>query len=70
MLHKQPTIEEMRAALEATRLPPKEHFAQMVRDGIINRKGQVTRLVGGDAEPEIGAQRPEAVTSASSNGKH
>lgn len=57
MLHKQATIEEMQAALGATRLPPKEHFAQMIRDGIINAKGQVTKLVGGEAEPEPGTRR-------------
>ena len=70
MLHRQPTIEEMRAALEATKLPPKEGFARMVRDGIINARGQVTKLVGGEAEPEPGAQRPVAKTSANSNGEH
>jgi hypothetical protein len=67
MLHRQPTIEEMRAALEATRLPPKENFARMVRNGLINAKGQLTRLVGGDAEPEPGAKRP---TGPDSNGEH
>lgn len=30
----------------------------MVRDGIINSKGEVTRLVGGAAEPEPWAKRP------------
>jgi hypothetical protein len=69
MLHRQPTVEEMRAALEATRLPPKEYFARMVRNGIINAKGQVTRLVGGAAEPEPGAQRPLDTTSSDSNGE-
>jgi hypothetical protein len=58
MLHRQPTIEEMRAALEATRLPPKEHFARMVQDGLINAKGQLTKLFGGEAEPEPGAEPP------------
>ena len=67
MLHRQPTIEEMRAAMEATELPPKEGFARMVGWGIINAKGQVTRLVGGAAEPEPGAKRP---TVATSNGEH
>jgi hypothetical protein len=68
MLHRQPTIEEMRAALVATELPPKEHFAQMVRDGIINARGQVTKLVGGSADPEPGAKRPAPLTSANGNG--
>jgi hypothetical protein len=67
MSHKQPTIEEMRAALAATKLPPKEGFERMVRNGIINIHGQVTRLVGGAAEPEPGAKRP---TVATSNGEH
>ncbi|HTU24656.1 MAG TPA: hypothetical protein VMF30_04625 [Pirellulales bacterium] len=58
MLHRQPTVEEMQSALEATRLSPAEHFAQMVRDGIIDNEGRVTKLVGGDAEPEPGARRP------------
>ena len=30
----------------------------MIRNGIINREGKVTRLVGGHAEPEPGAMRP------------
>jgi hypothetical protein len=66
MLHRQPTIEELRAALEATRLPPKEGFAQMVAWGLINAEGQLTKLYGGDAEPEPWAKRP---TSANSNGE-
>lgn len=70
MLHQPPTIEEMRAALEATRLPPKEHFARMVQDGLINAKGQLTKLFGGDAEPEPGAQRPNERLAANSNGEH
>jgi len=70
MLHRQPTIEEMRAAMEATELPPKEGFARMVSWGLINARGQLTKLYGGDAEPEPGAQRPVAKTSANSNGEH
>jgi hypothetical protein len=58
MLHRQPTIEEMRAVLEDTRLPPKENFARMVRHGIINSKGKLTKLFGGEADPEPGAQPP------------
>ncbi len=70
MLHRQPTIEEMRAAMEATELPPKEGFARMVGWGLINLRGQLTKLYGGDAEPEPGAQRPTAATSANANGEH
>ena len=66
---RQPTIEEMRAALEATRLPPNEHFARMVADGLINAQGQLTKLFGGDAEPEPGAKKPPRLTSANCNGK-
>jgi hypothetical protein len=66
---RQPTIEEMRAALEATRLPPKEHFARMVADGLINAQGQLTKLFGGDAEPEPGAKKPTRLTSANCNGE-
>lgn len=66
MLHNQPTIEEMRAAMAATQLPPKENFERMVRNGIVNLKGQVTKLVGGAAEPEPGAARP----AARPNGTH
>jgi hypothetical protein len=65
----QPTIEEMRAALEATKLPPKENFARMVAIGLINSQGQLTRLYGGDAEPEPWAKRPPALTSANVNGE-
>lgn len=65
----QPTIEEMRAALEATKLPPKENFERMVAIGLINSEGQLTRLYGGEAEPEPWAKRPPAVTSATVNGR-
>lgn len=65
----QPTIEEMRAALEATKLPPKEHFARMVAYGLINLEGKLTKLFGGEAEPEPWAERPAAMTSANVNGR-
>lgn len=64
-----PTLEELLAALEATELPPKEHFARMVADGLINSEGKLTRLFGGEAEPEPWANRPPAVTSANVNGR-
>lgn len=60
----QATIEKMRAALEATKLPPKENFDRMVAIGLINSEGKLTKLFGGEAEPEPWAKRPTAVTSA------
>ena len=65
----QPTIGEMRAALKATDLPPKEYFERMVAIGLINSDGQLTKLYGGEAEPEAWAKRPPAVTSANVNGR-
>ncbi|HVC98847.1 MAG TPA: hypothetical protein VND64_34600 [Pirellulales bacterium] len=59
---------EQTAALEASRLPPKEDFARMVREGLINARGELTKLVGGDAEPEAGAQRPTLSRAANSTG--
>lgn len=69
MLHRQPTIEEMQAALESTRLPPKENFARMIRHGLIDSEGHLTKLFGGDAEPEPGAERPTERSSNGSNGE-
>ena len=66
---RQPTIEEMGAALAATELPPKEHFARMDADGLINSEGKLTKLFGGEAEPEPWAKRPPALTSANVNGE-
>ncbi len=31
---------------------PEQHFARLIRAGFINARGEVTRLLGGDAEPE------------------
>jgi hypothetical protein len=53
------TYEELKAALDASDLPPAESWERMIRNGIINREGKVTRLIGGEAEPEPGAMRPE-----------
>ncbi len=54
---------EAREAL-ARRAPmtPREHFTWMVRQGMINARGQVTRLIGGSAEPELNYETwaPEA----------
>jgi hypothetical protein len=65
----QPTIEEMQAALAATDLPLEEDSARMVTIGLINSEGQLTKLYGGEAEPESWAKRPAAVTSATVNGR-
>lgn len=63
-----PTATELgREALEVlkrSKEPPKEHFERLVRLGWINRRGQVTRLLGGDAEPES-----DAMPLANENGR-
>lgn len=65
----QPKLEELFAALEATDLPPKENFERMVSIGLINSEGKLTKLFGGEAEPEPWAKRPPALTSANVNGR-
>lgn len=56
-------IEECREALRKSieETTPAENFERMVATGIINWKGEVTRLVcsGSETEPEYGARRPE-----------
>jgi hypothetical protein len=57
MANKPPTPENLAAeAREALRqVPPKtgrELYIELVRKGFINALGQVTRLIGGGAEPE------------------
>jgi hypothetical protein len=52
-----PTAEELaaeaRAALRRRRpMTSEEHFTWMVRQGLINSRGVVTRFIGGSAEPE------------------
>ena len=63
-----PTIAQMRKALEASTsaMTPLEHFRGMVASGVINARGEVTRLIGGDAEPEPGARRPNGAVSKNS----
>ena len=70
-MHNQPTIAEMRAALEASyrSMTPQEHFQRMVRNGLIDSQGELTKLFGGDADPEPGARQP-ATDAVESNGKH
>jgi hypothetical protein len=67
----QPTIAEMHAALEASyrSMTPQEHFQRMVRNGLIDSQGQLTKLFGGDADQEPGAHRP-ATDTVASNGEH
>lgn len=42
--------EEAKKAFENDKTTPEEHFDDMVRAGFINKKGQVTKLLGGDAD--------------------
>lgn len=68
-MHNQPIIAEMRAALEASyrSMTPQEHFQRMIRNGLIDSQGALTKLFGGDADPEPGARRP-ATDTVESNG--
>ena len=43
---------EARAALEKSPETPREHYDRLVRRGWINTRGEVTRILGGEAEPE------------------
>lgn len=45
--------EEARAAFERSRQTPEEHFKRLVRRGFINSRGELTKLLGGEAEPEV-----------------
>lgn len=47
--------QEAREALRKSKETPQEHFDRLVRLGWINSRGEITRLFGGDAEPEISA---------------
>jgi hypothetical protein len=57
MINGSPTPEQIAAEARAAlrrRLPrtSREHFRELVRLGWINARGQVTKLLGGDADPE------------------
>jgi hypothetical protein len=57
MINSSPTPEEIAAeAWEALRRRPREssreRFQRLVRNGWINARGQVTKLLGGTADPE------------------
>ena len=47
-------------ALRESRESPHEHFERLVKLGWINRQGEVTRLLGGDAEPEPDSEPGQA----------
>ena len=53
----QSSSEIAKEALEAMRSKPKrtagQIFARLIRIGLINTKGRVTKLYGGEVEPEI-----------------
>ena len=56
MMSSSPTPEEIaaeaREALRTLHETPDEHFTRLVRLGWINARGQVTKFLGGEAEPE------------------
>lgn len=58
--------ERLNALLDAEAAKGPEHtYQRLVKAGLINRKFQVTRLSGGDAEPEADAEpSPELLRSA------
>lgn len=69
-----PSPQELAAeAREARRRrPPRtahEHFVWLVRKGFINSKWEVTRLIGGDAEPEPDYKNFTGEKPSASNGK-
>lgn len=37
---------------KAGQIPPKEMFARLVKLGFVNKRGQVTKKIGGSAKPE------------------
>jgi hypothetical protein len=59
--------EEAMKALRESRESPQEHFARLVRLGWINRQGEVTRLLGGDAEPEPDSEPGQAALAKKKN---
>jgi hypothetical protein len=62
---------EAREALAKNPLTPKQRFEQMVRAGFVNERGEVTKLLGGDADPEPYAENklPEPKRRSTSNGR-
>lgn len=51
---------DARKALRESRESSHEHFERLVKLGWINRQGEVTRLLGGDAEPEPDSEPGQA----------
>ena len=56
MMSTSPTPEEIaaeaREALRTDKESPDEHFTRLVRLGWINARGEVTKFLGGEADPE------------------
>jgi hypothetical protein len=52
----QEVAHEAREALKNSRETPDEHFERLVRRGWINVRGEITRLLGGDAEPDASSE--------------
>ncbi len=44
--------QQVAEALRRTRETPEEHFQRLIRLGWINAEGEVTTLLGGEAQPE------------------
>ncbi len=57
--------EEAREALRNNPETPRDHFARLIRIGFINARGQVTRLLGGQADPEPEQKGGPSATAAS-----
>jgi hypothetical protein len=56
MMSSSPSPEEIaaeaREALRTDKETPDEHFTRLVRLGWINARGEVTKFLGGEADPE------------------
>lgn len=60
---------EAREALSRRKEKPGERFDRLVRLGWINRQGEVTRLLGGDAEPEPDSEPGRAARTKKKNAR-
>jgi len=63
----QEVAREARQALAQSQETPQEHYDRLVRLGWINARGEVTRLLGGVAEPEAGSNGASS-SNAAGNG--
>jgi hypothetical protein len=61
----QDVAREAREALSHSRETPDELYERLVRRGWINRRGEVTRILGGNVEPE---STPESDGRQEANG--